>query len=186
MITKPLIGLAALSTVLMTALCLEYINHCYIKVIDLPPLHEPTTLSMHVLLPPQDVPVFVETILGRPLFRVGRRPPSPDGVPTELLPRLSAILVSPNSKRLIFSSAAGGKPIVVAEGDHIGLYVVGSIVAGQAVIWGPEGSRIIWPSFKRQEVAITPLQMATQTLERQPISIFPPGTLGPIQSPINR
>jgi hypothetical protein len=186
MIAKPFTGLTALAVVLMTALGFEYANHYHDEASSFPPLRAPTIQSVNVSLSPEDVPAHVDTILARPLFRVGRRPPSPDEVPAESLPRLSAVLVSENGKRLIFSGAAGGRQIVAAEGDHIGLYIVRSIVAGQAVVWGPEGSRIIRPSFKKQEVAAVPPQTASQIPKRQLPSVFPPAASELSHPPVNR
>jgi hypothetical protein len=94
---------------------------------------------------------WVATILARPLFSRGRRPLATPGetgaLPTKELPRLAGILVSPLGKAAIFAAADGGKPMVVVEGGHLGRFIVKSIDIGQVTMIGPEGQRLLRPSF---------------------------------------
>jgi hypothetical protein len=90
----------------------------------------------------------VATILGRPLFSPTRRPDEAanEGAPGGMA-RLTGVTVSPIGKAAIFAAPAGGKPIVIGEGARIGAYVVGSIEAGAVTVIGPEGQRVLHPTF---------------------------------------
>ena len=94
---------------------------------------------------------WVATALARPLFSPDRRPSSvaatvatagPSG-----LPRLTGTLVGPSERSAIFA-AAGRNPIVVHEGGRIDAYTVMSIEAGQVRLRGPDGMRILHPTFQ--------------------------------------
>src|SRR5919202_1181988 len=70
----------------------------------------------------------VATELARPLFSPKRRPGSIAANDTAKdLTRLTGVLVSPAGKNAIFAGSAGGKPIVIGEGERIGGYVISSI-----------------------------------------------------------
>jgi hypothetical protein len=99
----------------------------------------------------------VVVILARPLFQANRRPTEGSGAQPEASGpgRLTGILVSQGIGRLIFAGAAGGKPVVVTEGDHIGTDVVQSIATGQATLLGPDGLKTIRPSFSDAQVPKT-------------------------------
>lgn len=102
---------------------------------------------------PDRTQAWVATILARPLFSPTRRPPpaaaaaAAPGIAE--LPRLTAVLVTPSGKSVIFAAANGGKPIVAAEGSRIGPYVVQRIEAGRITMLGPEGSRVLQPTFDK-------------------------------------
>jgi len=94
---------------------------------------------------------WVATVLARPLFSPDRRPSSvaataatahPSG-----LPRLTGTLVGPSERSAIFA-AAGRDPIVVHEGGRIDAYTVTSIEPGQVRLRGPDGTRILHPTFQ--------------------------------------
>jgi hypothetical protein len=94
---------------------------------------------------------WVATALARPLFSPDRRPASvaatvatggPSGPP-----RLTGTLVGPSERSAIFA-AAGRDPIVVHEGARIDGSTVTSIEPGQVRLQGPEGTRILRPTFQ--------------------------------------
>jgi hypothetical protein len=94
---------------------------------------------------------WVATVLARPLFSPDRRP-SPEAAAVATagpngLPRLTGTLVAPFERSAIFA-AAGRDPIVVHEGARIDAYTVMSIEAGQVRLRGPEGTRILHPTFQ--------------------------------------
>ena len=95
---------------------------------------------------------WVEAVLARPLFSPGRRPPPPGaaapGAAPAALPRLSGILMDGGSRRAIFAGATdGARPTVVAEGAEISGFRVQSIEAAQVTMLGPDGPRVLRPSF---------------------------------------
>jgi hypothetical protein len=100
---------------------------------------------------------WAATILARPLFNRDRRPVANpgDNAPqtTKGLPRLAGILVSPLGRTAIFAASDGGKPIAVPEGGRLGELIVQAIEFGQVTMSGPEGQRILQPSFDN---AVTP------------------------------
>jgi hypothetical protein len=110
---------------------------------------------------PQDLgQEWVATILARPLFSRDRRPLATPGqnatVAARSVPRLAGILVTPLGKTAIFAAAKGGKPIVVSEGSHLGRFVVQSIDVGQVTLIGPEGQRLLRPSFDNATASDSP------------------------------
>jgi hypothetical protein len=90
---------------------------------------------------------YLDTILARPLLQPSRRPSLDSAKVETTIGRLTAIMITENDRRLIFSGVPGGKPIVVTEGDHIGSDVVQSISSGRASLAGPDGVKFIQPSF---------------------------------------
>ena len=90
----------------------------------------------------------VATILARPLFRPDRRPEASVAQTTVGGPgRLTGVTISPVAKAAIFAGSAGSKPIVVDEGGRVGSYTVIAIEIGAVTIMGPEGQRVLHPSF---------------------------------------
>jgi hypothetical protein len=86
-------------------------------------------------------------ILERPLFSPSRRPDETAANKVADMGRLTGVLVSPAGKVTIFAGSAGGKPVVVREGGHIGEYVISSIDVGAVTLAGPAGQRILHPTF---------------------------------------
>lgn len=94
---------------------------------------------------------WAQTALARPLFSPTRRPAAgpaaaAPGAPASL-PRVTAILVSPSGKSVIFAAGDGGKPVVAGEGGRVGAYQVQSIEAGRVTVLGPSGPQVLGPSF---------------------------------------
>ncbi len=97
---------------------------------------------------------WAATALARPLFAPDRRPvPEPRtpvaGVPGgREPPRLAGVLVTPAGGAAIFAAAGeGAKPLVLRVGDKLNEFEVKAIVAGEVTLTGPEGDRVIRPSF---------------------------------------
>lgn len=96
----------------------------------------------------------VDTIVERPLFSPARRPAAKTaaapagagGKPDTGLPRLAGTLVGPDGGRAIFAGA-DGKPRTAAAGDAIGAFTIQTIVPGTVVLSGPEGERVLHPSY---------------------------------------
>lgn len=114
----------------------------------------PQTLAATPLSPrsvaPDHVRDWVAAVLARPLFSPDRRPAAApvstasNRVPG--LPRLAGILVGPSGRSAIFA-ADGSKPIVAQEGGHVGAYTIKAIETAQVQLAGPDGTRVLNPSF---------------------------------------
>jgi hypothetical protein len=111
-----------------------------------PPVAREPTIRQALVAPVQD---WVDDSLARPLFTQGRRPSSHEGGVAGLqgLPRLAGVIVAPNGRSAIFAGSGIAKPIIAAEGTQLGSYRVQSIEAGQVTVLGPEGTRVLHPSF---------------------------------------
>lgn len=100
---------------------------------------------------PVDVsPAWITSILARPLFNTDRRPVAgavATGGPTEGLPRLTGVMVTPGGRQAIFAASVGGRQIAVAVGGHIGVFTVSRIDESGITVLGPDGPRQIRPSF---------------------------------------
>ncbi len=99
---------------------------------------------------PDHVAQWAATILARPLFSPGRRPPAAaaaaPGAAAPTLPRVAGIMVTPAGRRAIFAEK-GTKPLVLGEGGQVSGFTVQSIQAGQVTVRGPEGVRVLSPTF---------------------------------------
>ena len=114
----------------------------------------PRQIAAHVASPAKDVDrtqEWVATVLARPLFSPDRRPAmeataaATTGLPG--LPRLAGIMVGPFGRSAIF--AGDRKPIVVQEGARIDAYTVKAIDAAQVRLLGPDGMRVLYPTFQQ-------------------------------------
>lgn len=95
---------------------------------------------------------WAATALARPLFAPDRKPVlEPRGAAiagAPGLPRLAGVLVTPAGGAAIFAAASeGAKPQVVRVGDRVGGFEVTAILAGAVTLTGPEGARVIRPSY---------------------------------------
>jgi hypothetical protein len=100
---------------------------------------------------PNHTDEWFDTILARPLFSRDRRPDSGEVAArrdSAALPRLSGVMVGPFGRSAIFA-IAGGKPLLVKEGDRVDGWTVETIEAGTVHITGPGGPRALHPSFVR-------------------------------------
>lgn len=131
---------------------------------------------------------FVETLLGRPLFSHSRRPPdvaAPGTAatsPTMPLPRMTGILIDGPRRSAIFAASAGGKPVVVLEGGHLGPFTIQSIQPQQVVVLGPDGRRVVHTSFDPDLPA--PAAMVPIVAPQFPGILLPNGS--PVTSPGGR
>jgi len=98
----------------------------------------------------------VVEVLARPLFSPGRRPAAQAAAapPAAVapLPRMTGVIVTPAGRRAIFANGTG-KPVVVMEGERIGVYSVQSIEAGRVTLAGPDGQRVVAPAFDLKPAA---------------------------------
>jgi hypothetical protein len=106
----------------------------------------------------------VAIVLGRPLFNPDRRP-DPSAQNDNGLDRLSGVLVTPSGKMAIFAPRSGGKPVVVAPGGHIGDLVVTTIGDDTITVTGPDGPRVLRPSFAPPDAKAPP--------NRSPLKLMP-------------
>jgi general secretion pathway protein N len=104
------------------------------------------------------------TIFARPLFQPDRRPVP--ATASAKLGRLAGIIVSGTEKVLIFAGSSGSKPIVMKEGDHVGADVVQSISDEHAALAGPDGVKVITPSFDAKGTS----QAQAEATEKKPDS----------------
>jgi hypothetical protein len=91
-------------------------------------------------------------ILARPLMSLTRRPgakaaPDKDETTLSSLPRITGIVVMPTHKSVIFAAVGENKPAVAGEGGHVGVFLIQSIEPGNVTVSGPDGSRLLHPSF---------------------------------------
>ena len=96
----------------------------------------------------------VATMLARPLFTPDRRPAEAGGDATTGLARLTGVVVTAAGKTAIFAGSVDGRPLVVPEGARIGQYVVASIEADAVTIIGPDGRRVLHPTFDPNQPAV--------------------------------
>ena len=118
------------------------------------------------------------TLLARPLFSPGRRPPrvADGGARTPGLPRLTGVVVAPDGRRAIF---AGGK--VLAEGAMLGRYRIAAIEVGRVTLQGPEGPEVLRPAFAGGARTAPPARAATLAAARPAPEPEPPAS--PLRAP---
>lgn len=89
--------------------------------------------------------------LARPLFAPGRRPEALASVAAAPvgagLPRLSGVLIDGERRRAIFAGANGAMPVTTGEGGDVAGFRVQKIEAAQVTLAGPDGVRVVRPSF---------------------------------------
>lgn len=110
-----------------------------------------TTVAQRATTPMEDhLATWTSEVLARPLFSPDRRPAATGvadaGANLPGLPRLTGILVGPFGRRAIFA-APDSKPIVVSEGDLVATYRITGIDTEQVRLTGPQGARVMRPSF---------------------------------------
>lgn len=109
---------------------------------------------------------WVDTILARPLFALDRRPAATADTRAapRTLPRLTAILLNGARREVIFAGIDGGRPITVAEGDLLNGFRVQSIEASEVTVVGPEGTRVVRPSFDPHPPSVSPAPVVRPNL----------------------
>ena len=118
------------------------------------PAAPPTAAAPHATaVTPGTSAAELQTILARPLFAPNRRPPSVAagpavaGAPPPSLPRVAGILLDGNRRSVIFAAAGDVRPLVVNEGGEVNGFRVQSIEDGQVTVVGPDGPRVLHPTF---------------------------------------
>jgi hypothetical protein len=103
---------------------------------------------------------WAETILGRPLFALNRRPAKAHGggprIAASGLPRLSGIIIAGRSRRAIFMPD-GGKPVVLAEGASIEDGTIRQIAVDRVVVASSKGDMTLYPSFDHNRTPPAPI-----------------------------
>ncbi len=109
-------------------------------------------------MPPLDQQQWAATAMARPLFARNRRPVTVAAGVTAapVLPRLSGVLIDGGNRRAIFAGLDGGRPAAVTEGGEVAGFRVQRIEAGQVTLLGPDGPRVLRPSFGRQPAGAAP------------------------------
>lgn len=111
--------------------------------------------------PADPVGVWTAAILARPLFNPDRRPTAVTAAePTRTQqepPRLTGILVTPQGSRAIFAAAEGERGTIVGEGMRLGAWQVVAIRSGEVQLSGPDGGRIMRPSYSNAPASSTPV-----------------------------
>ncbi|WP_216851311.1 hypothetical protein [Acidisphaera sp. L21] len=117
----------------------------------------------------EPVAPWIAAILTRPLFNPDRRPTIAASVEVspeyrEDLPRLTGIIVLPSGRQAIFApNSEGARSIVATEGSQIGAWRVVAIRAEGVQVAGPDGERILRPSYANAPPAVAPPAPAQQT-----------------------
>lgn len=98
----------------------------------------------------------VVSMLARPLFASDRRPHAAAKVAARaaaVLPRLTGISIYGGVRRVLFARVDGAKPMAVSEGAEIANFRVQKIDAEQVTLLGPDGPRVVRPTFDPQAAA---------------------------------
>jgi hypothetical protein len=101
----------------------------------------------------RDVAAWESSSLARPLFSRHRRPPQNAGPvvaaanPVMPAPRLTGVLVGPFGASAVFVAGGSGRSVTVQEGGQVGIYRIRRITPGQVLVDGPDGERVLRPSF---------------------------------------
>jgi len=123
---------------------------------------------------------WVSTVLARPLLSPDRRPAPPGDAAAPAagaaLPRLTGTLVTPSGRSAIF--AGGAAPLVLQEGGRVGAFTVMRIEAGQVMLAGPDGVRVLGPRFDPERRAAPPAEGAAA-----PPAPLPPPSQAPGAGP---
>ena len=103
----------------------------------------------------RDTEAWVGTILARPLFSVGRKPPKAAAVrqagAEEGMPRLSGIMIWAGMKRAIFAPEGGGKTLVLAEGASLADTTIRTIRASEVILASGE---VLHPAYDKNRVPV--------------------------------
>ena len=95
----------------------------------------------------------VSSILARPLFDRSRRPSS-TGRPVAGVLRLTGVVVGPSGREAIFEPVAGGKPLVVSEGERVNGALVRVIAPGAVLMVDESGAHLISPAYESGAPAV--------------------------------
>jgi hypothetical protein len=105
----------------------------------------------------RDTDAWVDAILARPLFSIGRRPPkiaaAHNASAQQDIPRLSGIMIAAGFKRAIFAPDGGGKPLVLTEGESLADTSIRAIEPGAVVLASGE---VLHPAYDKNRVPSAP------------------------------
>jgi len=110
-----------------------------------------------VAAPPEQQGKWAAVAIARPLFAPDRRPRAAAGVATRapaVLPRLTGVMISAENRRAIFDSVDGAKSSLVSEGTVVAEFRVQKIEVGRVILLGPDGARVVRPSFDQRPAAV--------------------------------
>ena len=127
---------------------------------------------------------WTAAMLGRPLFSPDRRPvrvSAAGGAPSRQddLPRLAGILILPQGRQAIFAPAGDAtRSIVATEGTQVGAWKVTAISPVDVKLTGPDGTRLVRPSFANapaapQTIVPPPMPAAGMLLPPAPVDNRP-------------
>jgi hypothetical protein len=98
----------------------------------------------------RDTDDWSDTVLERPLFTVGRKPPKPPALGRQAsgagLPRLSGIMITPFGRRAIFMPE-GAKVLVLSEGATVGDHTISRIATDRVYL---SGDTVLTPTLDKQ------------------------------------
>jgi hypothetical protein len=105
----------------------------------------------------RETAAWVDAILARPLFSIGRRPPkiaaAHNASTQQDIPRLSGIMIAAGFKRAIFAPDGGGKPLVLTEGAPLADTSIRAIQPGQVTLASGE---VLHPAYDKNRVPTAP------------------------------
>jgi hypothetical protein len=161
---------APLVLVLSAVLCLELASSVTAAVTPLttagsPPAITPGNGNIKY---PDHSGDWATAINARPLFSADRRPiPLPDrnGETARIMPRLAGVIVSQSQRLAFFAAVGGGKPVVAAEGERVGDFILRAIAPDQVTVSGPDGTRLLRPTFDPTPTAPTETRTAAPLVE---------------------
>jgi hypothetical protein len=113
----------------------------------------------------RDTGDWAETILTRPLFTPGRKPPR--NAPGQHIaaangmPRLSGIMITAAGKRAIFAPE-GGKPLVLAEGAALEDSTITAIRPDRVIVTGPKGELVLRLAYDHARAGGVPMPVFPQ------------------------
>ncbi len=168
----------------LTGLCLGLMAALAVELVPAGPRPEPSRPHAVVAVRPKQVALhdepfsdWIETALARPLLSPTRRPMAASPAPAQDVGsglRLTGIMIGPNGRRAMFVGGQGGKPLVVEEGGAVQTYRVERIEAGVVTVSGPDGVRLLRPSFADRAPAF---QAAGPNVVSPAANDLPPGIL---------
>ena len=114
----------------------------------------------------------IATILARPLFSANRRPvPLSADTTMTTMPRLAGIVVSGSGRLAFFAGGSGTKSIVAAEGELVGGYTLRAIAPDRVTLIGPDGPRLLRPTFDPTRVAGSEAKKASPKVDQAAVPV---------------
>ena len=147
---QPVWVFGGVAGVLVVFLMFEWLWTPALPVVKVP--SAPTVAQTDPDAPGRDTEHWAESVVNRPLFTIGRRPPHDKAghavVSTNGTPRLSGILIAGPDRHAIFVPE-GGKAVTVAEGGSVDGYTVRTVRADSVTLSSPKGDVTLRLSFDK-------------------------------------